>query len=168
VRGSHRALKLVTQFITTLASKKDATVGVLGKLELHRTIDRIAFTKLDESHVSDNIRHTGETKPLQMPKPKHNRLHDWFFGGPGKRLLLVALLRTGGPWTEARLAEAADLRRGSAAPHLDALVRAGVVDVNGRRYSLRRDSPLAQALAAVLRALEDVPDEELRPPSGRA
>lgn len=102
-----------------------------------------------------------------MPKPKRNRLHDWFFGGPGKRLLLIALFRTDRAWTEAGLARAADLRRGSAAPHLEALIRAGLVTQSEGRYEVNRDTALATALQDLLAALEDVPDGELRPPEPR-
>lgn len=96
-----------------------------------------------------------------MPKPKRNRLHDWFFGGPGKRLMICALMDRPGPWSESALARAAELRRGSAAPHLHVLERAGAVSHKDGRFYLLPDSDVAAALKTLVEALEAVPDEEL-------
>jgi hypothetical protein len=95
------------------------------------------------------------------------RLRDWLFGAGGKRRLLHALLsESDRVWSEAELANSAELHaKGSVDVHLMALVQLGVLSQDGLSYRLVQSHGLIKPLRQVLAALETIEDIELeRPP----
>jgi hypothetical protein len=68
-------------------------------------------------------------------------------------------------WRESELAVRAEVhKKGSIDEHLAALAQLDVVDASGGRYRLNASCPLVAPLRDLLRALESVPDEEVRRP----
>lgn len=100
-----------------------------------------------------------------MPR-KTNRLRDWLFGSPTKRLLLATVLADPtGRWTKASLARETEAHeKGGLDEHLLALVQLGVLAREGRQYELAVENPLVDPLRQVLATLERVPDEALDRP----
>jgi hypothetical protein len=97
---------------------------------------------------------------------RRSRLRDWFFGGPGKRRLLLSVVaepeRT---WTQTELARAASLgTKGSVDEHLLVLVQLRLLTENAGRYALNKDSPILTPLRDLLSATEQLPDEDVRRP----
>lgn len=94
------------------------------------------------------------------------RLRDWLFGAGGKRRLLDALLTDADrEWTEAELANSAELHaKGSVDVHVKALVQLGVLSEDSLSYRLVRGHPLIKPLRQVLGVLETIEDAELKRP----
>jgi hypothetical protein len=100
-----------------------------------------------------------------MPR-KTNRLRDWLFGSPTKRLLLHAVVRQPARrWTKSALAREADAHaKGGLDEHLLALVQLGVLVRADASYELSPESDLVGPLSSLLDALEAIPDDDLARP----
>jgi hypothetical protein len=101
-----------------------------------------------------------------MPRPS-NRLRDWLFGSPRKRLLLETLLRgSQRRWTKRALCQAVGAHeKGGLDEHLVALVQLGVLSASTERgFELSGESELLDPLRDLLGALDRVPDADLERP----
>lgn len=90
-------------------------------------------------------------------------LPDWIFSAPGKRRVLELLItQPGRPWTRTELARAAGQHEKARMDlYLRPLIQAEVLTRVGAQYRLAPAHPLVEPLRQLLRALAELPEDEL-------
>lgn len=103
---------------------------------------------------------------------REQRVPDWLFGGPGRRLLLNALLREAPAaegWTKKELERLARVGHRGLDTVLPGAVHLGLVELaDGRWRPLSPDRRMADAVTTLLSVTDGLPDEEIRPLPRRA